>query len=406
MKQKLNRRQFGSCLSDIGLSAMTINALGLSALLSSSNSMAQADDYKALVYVYLFGGNDSFNMVAPKEPGGLRSRYDDGRGLVALPANDLIGLNLKSNALISSGESYNGFGMHPDCGDLASMFNNGELSILSNVGNLIEPIDRSAFFSSDAKLPPQLFSHSDQSRQLLSEPTSTTRYGWGGRVAEILTDKNSDSSLSPLVSTAGLNAFQLTLNRSINTYATGTQGPSAIRNNTTVRRTMLDGFMRAASFDLFSERYRDVFNSGAVSNATVGQAFDIANNSSVDYNAIFNSAGAMGTSLGDQLQAVAKLIAGRSVSNNSRPIYFVRIGGFDQHTSLLEDHSERMIELNNGLKAFRDALIEQGDFDKTLTHIGSEFGRTFTPNSSGTDHGWGGNMMVMGGAVNLSLIHI
>ena len=163
---------------------------------------------------------------------------------------------------------------------------------------------------------------------------------------------------------------------------------------------MLNGFMQAPSFDLFSERNREVYNSGVVSNSTVGQAFDIANSSSVDYANIFRTAGAEGTRLGDQLQAVAKLIAGRAASTNNRPIYFVRIGGFDQHTSLLEDHSERMQELNNGLKAFRDALVEQGDFDKTLTHIGSEFGRTFTPNSSGTDHGWGGNMMVMGGAVN------
>ena len=162
---------------------------------------------------------------------------------------------------------------------------------------------------------------------------------------------------------------------------------------------MLDGFMRAPSFDLFSQRYRDVYDSAVLANSTVGQAFDIANNSSVNYDEIFDAAGAGSTRLGDQLKAIAKLIAGRDASANSRPIYFVRIGGFDQHTSLLVDHAERMQELNNGLKAFRDTLIEQGDFGNMLTHVGSEFGRTFTPNSSGTDHGWGGNMMVMGGAV-------
>ena len=400
MKKKLSRRQFAKSVGGLGLSALTLNALGLSGLVSSSAAMAQASDYKALVYVYLFGGNDSFNMVAPKESGVLRTRYEDGRGRVALSASDLHGLNLRSNAVISSGESYNGFGMHPDCADLADMFNNGEMGVLSNVGNLIEPTDRSNFSNVSQQLPPQLFSHADQSRQLLSEPISTIRYGWGGRVAELLAAQNSDPTLSPLVSTAGLNPFQLTLNRLISTYSTGTQGPSALRNNTPTRNTMLDGFMRAPSFDLFSQRYRDVYDSAVLANATVGQAFDIANALSVDYDDIFNAAGASGTRLGDQLKAVAKLIAGRQASNNNRPIYFVRIGGFDQHTNLLVDHAERMQELNNALKGFRDALVAQGDFSSTLTHIGSEFGRTFTSNSSGTDHGWGGNMMVMGGAVN------
>ena len=400
MKKNISRRQFTKSVGSLGLSALTLNTLGLSGLVSSSTAMAQASDYKALVYVYLFGGNDSFNMVAPKESGVLRTRYEDGRGRVALAASDLHTLNLRSDALISSGESYNGFGMHPDCADLADMFNDGEMGVLSNVGNLIEPTNRSSFSDVSQQLPPQLFSHADQSRQLLSEPISTIRYGWGGRVAEILSNRNTDPTLSPLVSTAGLNPFQLTLNRLIGTYSTGTQGPSALRNNTSTRNGMLDGFMRAPSFDLFSQRYRDVYDSAVLANETVGQAFDIANGLSVDYDDIFNASGAGDTRLGDQLKAVAKLIAGRQASNNNRPIYFVRIGGFDQHTNLLVDHAERMQELNNALKGFRDALVTQGDFDSTLTHIGSEFGRTFTSNSSGTDHGWGGNMMVMGGAVN------
>ena len=400
MKKNLTRRQFSKNLFGCGLSAVTLNTLGVSGLLSSSNAMAQASDYKALVYVYLFGGNDSFNMVLPKEPGILRTRYENGRGSIQLPANSLHGLNLRSSALISSGETYNGFGMHANCADLAGMFNDGEMGVLSNVGNLIQPTNRTNFSDVSQQLPPQLFSHADQSRQLLSEPVSTIRYGWGGRVAETLASMNPDTTLTPLVSTAGLNAFQLTLNRTISTYSTGTEGPTPIINNTNARKTMLNGFMQAPSFDLFSKRYRDVYRSGVLANATVGEAFEIANSSSVDYDDIFTAAGAEGTSLGDQLKAIAKLIAGREVSSNNRPIYFVRVGGFDQHTNLLEDHAERMQELNNGLKGFRDALVAQGDFDSTMTHIGSEFGRTFTPNSSGTDHGWGGNMMVMGGAVN------
>ena len=406
MEKKITRRQFGKSLS---LSALTLNTLGVSGLLSARNAMAQASDYKALVYVYLFGGNDSFNMVAPKAPGNLRTRYENGRGSIALPANDLHALNLASPARISNQEEYDDFGMHPNCGDLAAMFNDREMSILSNVGNLIEPTNRANFSSASHQLPPHLFSHSDQSRQLLSEPISTIRYGWGGRLAEVLGDLNPDTLISPLVSTSGLNPFQVTLNRRINAYATSTNGPASIRNNTTTARSMIDRLMNAQSFDLFSERYRDVYKSSVTANGRITSAFDastdVANDRQFNYEQIFSAAGAGDSSLGQQLKAIAKLIAGREVSDNKRPIYFVSIGGFDQHQFLLIDHAERMTELNNGLKAFRDALIAQGDFDKTLTHIGSEFGRTFTPNNggsenSGTDHGWGGNMMVMGGSVN------
>lgn len=400
MKIDKSRRQFGKNLGALGLSALSLNALGISGLLSSSNAMAASSDYKALVYVFLDGGNDSFNMVLPKEPGDLRSRYEEGRSVVALPANDLHSLNLGSNALISSGESYNGFGMHPACGDLAAMFNAGEMGVLSNVGNIIEPTDRSNMSQASHQLPPHLFSHSDQSRQVLSQPSSTIDYGWGGRVAEILSSQNTDQTLSPLISTDGLNPFQLTKDRLINTYATNPTGPTSLKNLTDVRKTMLEGFMRTSSFDLFSKRNREVYDASALASSTITKAFDIANTSSIDYDAIFSAAGADSSNLGLQLQAVAKLIHGRQASSNNRPIYFIRMGGFDQHTYLLEDHAENMTIVNNALKAFRDVLIEQGDFDKTLTHVGSEFGRTFSANSTGTDHGWGGNMMVLGGPVN------
>ena len=395
-----SKRLFGKTLGGLSMSALTLNTLGVTGLLSSSHALAASGDYKALVYVYLFGGNDSFNMVLPKESGDLRTRYEDGRTTVALPANSLHTLNLRSNALISSGESYDGFGMHPNCGDLATLFNEGELSVLSNVGNLIEPTDRTSYSENNHPLPPQLFSHSDQSRQLMSEPISTLRYGWGGRIAELLAQENTDQTLSPLISTAGLNPFQVSRDRLINTYATGFAGPPAVKNLTDARGTMLRRLMSSPSFDVFSEHNRRVYQEGQAAASTITAAFDIADNSMVDYDAIFSAAGADTTSLGKQLKAVAKLIRGREVTTNNRPVYFVRIGGFDQHTHLLEDHAEKMTEVNNGLIAFRDALVEQGDYDKTLTHIGSEFGRTFTSNGLGTDHGWGGNMMVMGGPVN------
>ena len=398
MKKKISRRQFAKNLSSLGLSAAALNTLGVSGLLSSSAAMAQSSDYKALVYILLEGGNDSFNMVVPQESGSLRTRYEDGRRAMALPANSLHSLDLRSDALISSGETYNGFGMHASCGDLANMFNDGELGILANVGNLVQPTDRSNMNDPSHRLPPQLFSHADQQRQVVSQPGSFV-YGWGGRVAELVANSNTNQSVSPLITTAGVNTFQTSRDRFIKPYVTGTNGPPSFLNfGNAVRREMVEDFMTGPSFDIFSERNREVYDSGVKAAGVVRQAFNLADNSSINYNQIFSNAN---TSIGNQLEAIAKLIYGRqATAGNNRPIFYVRMGGWDAHRNLLNSHRDRLRELNNALRAFRNALVAQGDFDNTLTHIGSEFGRTFTPNNSGTDHGWGGHMMVMGGAVN------
>ena len=362
--------------------------------------------YQALVYIFLAGGNDAFNTLVPLESGTLRTRYESGRRNVAINANELHALNVKSDVQIYGGETYNGFGMHPSCGDLANLFNQGELGIIANVGNLFSPITRQQYLDDEVTVPPQLFSHADQQRQFQSEPSSPFRYGWGGRCAELTTSFNQAQNLSPLISVSGLNSFQVSVNSDINTYVMQSTGVTNLNGFTNATETMVDAYMgeSVAPVSLMSQKYSDIYRSARTASVIMNTAFDLADSKGVDYDGIFASHNATETNLGQQLKTVAKMIAGREAHTNSRPIFYVNMGGFDSHQNLLADHQVLMTELNDAMAAFKEALVEQQDFDKTLTFVGSEFGRTFTPNSAtqdaGTDHAWGGHAFVMGGMIN------
>lgn len=396
---KPSRRQFLKQSSSVAALSYAAT-LGLPLL--SSRSHASSGDFKALVYVFLSGGNDSFNMIAPKGDGALRTRYEQGRRNVALSADSLHALSAANTPSITGGESYNAFGMHPNCGDMAQLFNQGELGVICNVGNLQQPTTRAQYLADEVSLPPQLFSHADQQRQFQSEPSLPFRFGWGGRIAEMLDEFNKGLNVSPLISTSGLNTFQVTQDSLISPYVLRRTGLTTLSGFNGRRRTLVENVMASNSDHLMSAKLREVYASARTAETVITGAFDIADSNGVNYEEIFAPAGE--TPIAQQLYIVAKMIAGREVSGNLRPVYFVEMGGFDTHKNMLADHAELMTSLNSALKSFRDALVAQGDFDCTLTSVGSEFGRTFTPNGddagAGTDHAWGGNVLVMGGMVD------
>ena len=406
-KNRVSRRKFLKRSSQASLSAaLMANSLGLTGLLGASNSLADMNDYRALVFIMLQGGNDSFNMVLPNGSGDLRSAYEQGRGIVALPNAGLQNLNLHSPASIYGNTQSSDFAMHPQCPQLAEMFNNREMSVLCNVGNLIEPVTRQQWQAESVPVPPRLFSHSDQQRQTQSQPDDPFLAGWGGGMAELITSYNSSNTVSPLISVSGLNSFQVTRNGSINTYVLGNDGAVSLNGFNGSREAMIESSMQSVdnSSHLMEQKYRDVYDSARLAQEIVGSSFDLAEATGVDYDAIFDAAGTNDSLIGRRLKTVAKMIAGRDSTTNSRPIFYVQLNGFDQHQKLLDDHSALMTELNAALQAFRDALVAQGDFDKTLSYITSEFARTFTANGddneAGTDHGWGGHALVMGDMVD------
>jgi len=386
-----------------GAAALSVSGLG--GLFQNANAQAANGDFKALVLLFLAGGNDSFNMLAPTA-GALRNRYEQGRGFIALPSQDLRAISPAVPANLFDGTTHNDFGFHPNCPQLAQMFNAGDLNIMCNAGNMVAPVDRSAYNNGTVALPPQLFSHADQQRQLQSEPSNPFRYGWGGRMAELLSSYNTDTLVSPLITLSGLNAFQVSRDSLINPYGLSNDGALALNSFTGLRRAMVENSMSAAAMgnDLLGQKYAQVFESARTAEIIIRAAFDEAAATGVDYDAIFQAAGGTDTTTQRRLKTVAKMIAGKNSTTNLRPIYFVKMGGFDTHQNLLGEHAELMADLDASLQGFRDALVTQGDFDSVVTMVGSEFGRTFSPNgnnaSAGSDHGWGGHIMFMGGAVD------
>ena len=399
--RKLRRRDF---IRQSLASATMLSSLSIGGLLQSRDAQA-AHDFKALVFLFLSGGNDSFNMLAPIS-GALRDRYAQGRGFIALPSQDLQAISLAEPANLFDGTVYSDFGFHPNCPQLAQMFNAGDLNIMCNAGNMITPVDRSEYNNGTVALPPQLFSHADQQRQLQSQPNNPFRYGWGGRMAELLTAYNTDPLVSPLITLSGLNAFQVSRDSLINPYGLSNDGALGLNSFNGLRQSMVETSMAAAASGngLLAQKYAQVFQSARTAEVIVRAAFDEAEATGVDYDGIFLAAGGTNTTTQRRLKTVAKMIAGRNSTTNQRPIYFVKMGGFDTHQNLLADHANLMADLDASLKGFRDALVAQGDFDSVVTMVGSEFGRTFTPNgnnaAAGSDHGWGGHIMFMGGSVN------
>jgi len=405
-KKNNSRRQFLNTSLSLGGGAL-LYSTGLLSMLTASKSFANsADDYKALVYIFLAGGNDANNMLVPMGNNQLRQRYDQHRGIVALPETDLHSLTLTKPAQIYNSDLTSEFGLHPSCSDMAEMFNNKELSLVCNVGNLLIPTTRQQFLDKSVSLPPQLFSHADQQKQYQSEPNTPFLYGWGGRLAEFVTDKNLDLGVSPLISISGLNSFQVSKNSIINPFVFNDSGITKLTGYSGIRKTLVDELFNQENQNnhLMSQKYNDTFHSMQKAQTVVSQAFDYAESSGVDYDGIFASAGATDSKIGKKLKTIAKFIAGRDSNQNKRPVFFIKMGGFDTHQNILADHQILMSELNNALKAFKDCLTAQNDFDKVLTFAGSEFGRTLTPNktdtSAGTDHAWGGHAILMGDMVN------
>lgn len=408
----LTRRDFLKRSSSFALaSSVAANSAGIMGLLNATHAMGSTDDYKALVFVFLNGGNDAFNMVVPMGAGQLRTNYETNRGVIALAESELNELNLVSPADIYGDIASSGFGLHGQCSAMADMFNNQELAVLCNIGNLVTPVTREQYSGNggtSVALPPRLFSHSDQQRQFQSEPTGLFSYGWGGRLAEMLVSHNTNSLVSPLISVAGLNPFQVSSQGEINTYTLGNSGIVPLNGFTGARSLMINNSMASmdSSSHLMAEKYTDIFDSATLAQSVIESAFSAAESSGVDFDGIFNAAGVPSDSrIGNRLKTVAKMIKGRSSEANKRPIFFVEMNGFDTHANMLPTHSALMTELNSALKAFRDTLYEQGDFNHVLTYVGSEFARTLTPNgndpeTSGTDHAWGGHGLVMGGMVD------
>lgn len=435
-----SRRHFlrQSACASLGATGL-VNALAQMRLMAASMSASETSgDYKALVCLFLAGGNDSYNMLIPigdPQSDGARADYEAARGVLAIARNEAKVLNVPgadpdvpTKAFNRHyGDIYPAMGVHPNAQPMADLFNTGELAFLCNVGSLAYPIpSRDDYLNQSVGLPKHLFSHANQASQwqssIADKPFST---GWGGRVADLLDSSyNPTSKVSMSVTVGGVSSFQMGTAGGVTQYMLkpsggislegyGTQYSSAYHtagdpasgykdSSTGQRLKAFETIMNLTHENLLEDQYNKIVQRARESEGVVGAALTAAAATSVDFDQHFSTAQ---TYLGDQLKMVAKLIAGRSPLGNERQIFFCSVGGYDNHSSLMSIHAHLMEELSSALMAFRNTLKDPAldVFDKVTTFTASDFSRTLTPNkndaTAGSDHAWGGHALIMGGGV-------
>jgi uncharacterized protein (DUF1501 family) len=345
-------------------------------------------DYKALVCLFLFGGNDSWNMVVPASQAEYNV-YAASRQNLAVARDALIPVS-------PLGLAPQSFGFHPSMVALAALFEQGQVAVVANVGPLITATSLDAYRNQSVALPPQLFSHNDQQDQWHSlRGRAPSRTGWGGRVADLLQSRTGMQALSLNVSLAGQTLFQASA--SAVPYTMGAAGPLTFTGFGTTGRAL----QRQTAFTSLLAPTPDF--------ATVYErAFALTqqravNNAALVANAIAQAPPLVTTfpasPLGTQLQTVARLIATRDRLQMRRQVFFVSTGGFDSHDNQNEDQPGLLGNVSASLVAFHSALRELGVGDRVVAFTHSDFGRTLTSNGDGTDHAWGGIQLVLGDAV-------
>ena len=367
---------------------------------------ARAADYKALVCVFLYGGNDGMNMLVPADLA-HHNQYAGVRGGLAIPRNLLLPL---------PGTSH---GLHPALAALSTAANAGQLAPVFNIGPLYAPLTKAQYRAAPPNsplLPEGLFSHSDQ--QVLWETGTTDtdeRTGWGGRASAAL------GTVNPVISVGGtarfgLSAFQapLVLPGPGSTFgAYGLQPTDLQWAPNIARKAAIDAMYAQAQEttlgSVYAQTQRDAFELSARLAALV-KVEPGGTGSSAAIDAAFAplvAGGKLSTSLGQQLYQVAKLIDGNATVQGNRQLFFAQLGGFDTHGSQAiaaspeqGDHARRLKELGDALAAFNAAMLNLGLGNAVTLFTQSDFGRTFKPNSSGgTDHAWGNQHLVLGAAV-------
>ncbi len=398
--KNVSRRDFirqGSCAA-IGGTTFLSTLLNLKTLGSSAvhNSSAIGGGYKAIVCLMLSGGNDSFNMLIPTESNEYNI-YSNTRSNLAIPANDILGINPTNTGSRT-------FGVHPSMPRVQSMFDSGKLSFISNVGTLIHPITKSEFYNGTVQTPLGLYSHSDQLMHWQTGiPHDRTPTGWGGKIADLLHAGNVNQNLSMNMSLSGTNVWQTgnsSVEFSLNPNpdsgpVTGIHGDNDDWLVNTVRKNALNSMVDTNYFDVYMNGYKDVIKTARVGT----QQLEAALASTPTYNVPFTTETAY-PYLSQSFKVVADVISARTTLGMNRQTFMIDFGGWDHHDELTMSQADMLTRVDNALYEFNAAMEQLGLADCVTTFVVSEFGRTLTSNGNGSDHGWGGNVLAMGGAVN------
>jgi uncharacterized protein (DUF1501 family) len=421
----ITRRDFirrAACAA-VGTAAMTAAIRDLR-FMNAAVAQLNINDYKALVCIFLQGGNDSNNLILPTLPSQYNNYAAIRTPVLAIPQSAILPVT----SLDGDGNTY---GLHPSCPELQTLFGEGKLAFLFNTGTLVYPITRTQYLAGTTAKPPQLFSHADQQTQWqTSVPDQPPTTGWGGRCADLLNSVNTGAPISLMVTLAGANTFEI--GNIVQQYSVSTSGAISLSLPTTPsggastnRLPALMSLLGLPYTNLQAQAYAGVAEQAINTSALLNNA--ISNTAATNYWATNfpvkitppeGGSAPFTSTLSPQLQMVARLIAAGStpVANGGfgmkRQIFFCQVGGYDLHTGqtnysnnnpnnvLLGPHTNLLAELSQSMNAFQRAMEQLGLSDQVTSFTASDFGRTFPSNGQGSDHGWGSHHLILGGAVN------
>jgi uncharacterized protein (DUF1501 family) len=407
-----SRRKFlGACCAAVSATGM-LSALAqlrlMGAVASADNGPtprtagAMPSDYKALVCLFLAGGNDANNMIVPFDPSGYAAYAGaTGRGALALQRSQLLEITPKNG-------DGRGWALHASLNSdvagantagLKSLFDSGRMALLANVGTLVAPTTKAQYNARSVPLPPQLFSHNDQQVEWQSSiPDKPFATGWGGRLADLTNAFNSNNSISMSISLNGQNSFQV--GKNVMQFAVNPSGAVALNSSSgaTANGTNAASVRMRAQNDLLAAQNANLFETafaGLTANAVADSALlsGVLGGSAPFATTFSNS------SLGQQLRTIARLVAAAPQLGLKRQVFFARIGGWDLHDQQLNAHANLFADVSRNVAAFYNATVELGCAEQVTTFTASDFGRTYNTNGDGSDHGWGSHHFAVGGAV-------
>ncbi len=396
---KTSRRAFVQRLGQLGLAGAAAPwALNLAALGEASAQSSGATDYKALVCVFLYGGNDHWNTVVPFDVAS-HAAYQRIRTGIALQRDALAATALTPVAGQPALPDGRQVALAPELAPLKTLFDAGRLGVLFNVGTLVQPVTKAQYTAGNVPLPPKLFSHNDQQSVWQSSQPEGSTSGWGGRMGDLFMAGNGKTTFTCVnasgnaVFMSGRQAVQYQVS---STGAVAMRGLSAPLFGSQACSDALRQLVTAPHAHLMRSEYTRITARAIEAQASLSQALTAA----PALTTAFPTGG-----LSAQLQMVARMIGARQALGARRQIFFVSLGGFDLHDFLLTQHPGLLTQLADSFKAFNAAMDELGVAQQVTTFTASDFGRTLSSNGDGSDHGWGSHHFIMGGAVQGGRFH-
>ncbi len=388
MSNNQSRRAFLKTTATMGVAGAAAPFVTTLAAIGEA-AAAISTDYKALVCVFLYGGNDYANTLTPYDQASYDA-YARLRPALAYSRSVLDATALTPTTPLAGGRQY---ALAPALAPLLPVFNAGKMAAVLNVGTLAQPTTKAQYAARSVALPPKLFSHNDQQSYWQSSSPEGAASGWGGRIGDLLASGNGQSQLT-CVNASG-NAVFVSGRTSI-PYSVTSSGPILLSGNSSLfssatASTALKSLMTGGRANIFENEHSKVSKRSLDTGALVTSSLAAA--------PAFTTVYPAGNSLADQLKIVARMISVSSELGAKRQVFFVSLGGFDLHDNLVAQHPVLLANVANAMRAFYDHTVELGVSDKVTTFTGSDFGRTLVPNTDGSDHGWGSMHFVMGGAV-------